>query len=108
MNICTINIADKDYDLCLNREAVKVIENKGFNIQTFVNKPVTMTELLWFAGFIPNYKEVNQNLSVKLLETYRAEGGDVNEVIEFLAEEYSNFVNAQTDTATKKAKIVRE
>lgn len=107
MNICTINITDKEYNLCLTREAVKVIESKGFNIQTFVNKPVTMTELLWYAGFIPNHKEVNQNLSVKLLETYREEGGDINEVVEFLAEEYSNFVNAPADTATKKAKIVK-
>ena len=34
---------------------------------------------------------------------------DVNEVLEFLSEEYSNFVNAPADTAskTKKAKIVK-
>ncbi len=107
MNKCTVTIADKEYDLCLTREAIKEIEGKGFNIQTFINKPVTMTELLWYAGFIPNHRDVNQNLATKLLDTYQNEGGDVNEVVEFLAEEYSNFVNAPADTATKKAKIVK-
>ena len=107
MNICTINIAEKDYDLCLTREAIKIIESKGFNIQNFINRPVSMTELLWFGGFIAKHSDVNQNLATKLLDTYQNEGGDVNEVVEFLAEEYSNFVNAPADIAVKKAKIVK-
>lgn len=108
MNTCTIEIKDKEYTLCLTREAVKEIEKLGFNIQSFMNKPITYMDILWYGGFIAKHKNVNQNLSVKLLESYKEEGGDVNEVIEFLASEYSNFVNAPTDTkATKKAKIVK-
>ncbi len=108
MNTCTIEVGEKEYVLCLTRDAVKAIERLGFNIQAFMEKPITCMDILWYGGFIPNHKEVNQNLSLKIMETYQEEGGDVNEVIEFLASEYSNFVNAPTDTkAKKKAKIVK-
>jgi hypothetical protein len=108
MNTCIIEVGDKEYTLCLTREAVKEIEKLGFNIQDFMNKPITYMDLLWYGGFIPKHKTVSQNLSLKIMETYKEEGGDINEVIEFLASEYSNFVNAPTDTkAKKKAKIVK-
>ena len=108
MNTCTIEIGEKQYTLCLTREAVKKIEALGFNISNFVNAPITYMDILWYGGFIANHSDVNPNLSVKLMETYKNEGGDINEVIEFLAEEYSNFVNAPADTESKKkAKIVK-
>ncbi len=108
MNTCVINISDKDYTLCLTREAIKVIESMGFNINNFIAKPVTYMDTLWYGGFIANHKDVNPNLAVKLLETYQNEGGDINEVLNFLGNEYSNFVNAPTDTnSKKKAKITK-
>lgn len=108
MNTCTIEVGDKEYTLCLTRQAVKEIEKLGFNIQGFMNKPVTYMDVLWYGGFIANHKKVTQSSSLQIMDSYKAEGGDVNEVIEFLAGEYSNFVNAPTDTkATKKAKIVK-
>lgn len=110
MNKCVIEIGDKEYTLCLTRQSVKEIETKGFNIQNFLEKPVTYMDILWYGGFIANHSSVNPNLAAKLLETYQEEGGDVAEVINFLADEYSNFVNAPTDTKSKKkkkAKIVK-
>lgn len=108
MNKCIIEIRDKEYTLCLTREAVKKMEDLGFNIQAFVNKPVSMMDILWYGGFVANHKEVSKNLAEKLMESYQEEDGDINEVIEFLAEEYSNFVNAPADTEKKKkAKIVK-
>lgn len=108
MNTCTIEINDKEYTLCLTREAVKKIEAMGFNIQNFIQKPITYQDILWYGGFIAKHPEVNPNLAIKLMESY-SEDGDVDEVLEFLSEEYSNFVNAPTDTASKKkkAKIVK-
>lgn len=108
MNTCVIEISDKEYTLCLTREAIKRIENLGFNIQNFIQKPVTYQDILWYGGFVANHSDVNPNLAIKLMETYTAEGGDVVEVLEFLSETYSNFVNAPTDTkSSKKAKIVK-
>lgn len=107
MNTCTIEINDKEYTLCLTRESIKQIENMGFNIQNFIQKPVTYQDILWYGGFIAKHKDVNPNLAIKLMESYQ-EDGDVQEVLGFLSEEYSNFVNAPTDIASKKkAKIVK-
>lgn len=108
MNTCTIEIEDKEYTLCLTREAVKKIESMGFNIQNFIQKPITYQDILWYGGFIAKHPDVNPNLAIKLMESYSVDG-DVNEVLEFLSEEYSNFVNAPADTASKKkkAKIVK-
>lgn len=108
MNTCIVEINNKEYTLCLTRQAIKDIERLGFNIQNFIQKPITYQDILWYGGFIANHPDVNQNLAIKLLETYKEEGGDINEILEFLSEEYSNFVNAPTDTASKKkAKIVK-
>lgn len=108
MNTCTIEIKDKEYTLCLTREAVKKIEAMGFNIQNFIQKPITYQDILWYGGFVAKHPDVNPNLAIKLMESY-SEDGDVDEVLEFLSEEYSNFVNAPADTASKKkkAKIVK-
>lgn len=106
MNTCVIEINGKEYTLCLTRAAVKAIENRGFNIQSYVEKPITYMDVLWYGGFVANHPDVNPNLASTLLETYKEEGGDEWEVIEFLANEYSNFVNAPADTKyKKKAKI---
>lgn len=111
MNTCTIEIGEKEYTLCLTRESVKDIESKGFNIQNFIDRPLTFMDILWYGGFVAKHTDVNPSLAVKLLETYQEEGGDVNEVIEFLANEYSNFVNApagiNSKKKKKKAKIVK-
>ena len=111
MSTCTIEINGKEYVICLTREAVKKIESMGFNIQNYIEKPLTMMDILWFGGFVHNHPDVNPNLAVKLLEAYQEENGDVEEVVNFLAEEYSNFVNAPADTKSKKkkkkAKIVK-
>lgn len=108
MNTCTIEVNEKEYTLCLTREAIKKIETMGFNIQNFLQKPITYQDILWYGGFVANHSDVNFNLSIKLMETYKKEGGDISEVLEFLAEEYSNFVNAPTDIVSKKkAKIVK-
>lgn len=108
MNTCTIEIGDKEYTLCLTREAVKEMENQGFNIQAFMSKPVTYMDVLWVGGFYANHRNLSKTKTLTLQDQYKKEGGDVNEVIEFLAGEYSNFVNAPTDTkSVKKAKIVK-
>ncbi len=108
MNTCTIEIGDKEYTLCLTREAIKEMESLGFNIQEFMAKPITYMDILWYGGFYAKHKNINKTKALNLQDQYKAEGGDVNEVIEFLATEYANFVNAPTDTKpTKKAKIVK-
>ena len=104
MRKCTINIKDKDYDIVLTRDSVKWLESKGFSIEDFDKRPITYFDILWQCGFLANHADVNPNLAEKLMKSYEDEGGDVTEVIRFLVEEYTNFINALADTNLNKKK----
>lgn len=104
MRKCSINIKDKDYTIQLNRDGVMWLENTGFAVEDFYKKPVTSVELLWAAGFLMNHSEVNPNLALKLMESYKEEGGDVAEVARFVLDEYNSFINALSVTNSKKKK----
>ena len=100
----TINVKDKTYDLVLTRNTVKWLESNGFSIQDFEKKPITYYDLIWASGFIENHPNVNANLAQKIMTSYEEEDGDVADAIQFIIEEYSNFINALTDTKSKKKK----
>ena len=108
MRKCSINIKDKDYTLQMNRESAMWLENAGFAVDDFIKKPLISVELLWTAGFVMNHKEVNPSLALKLMETYKEEGGDVAEVARFILEEYQSFINALSVTKSKKKVTITE
>lgn len=108
MRKCSIKIKDKDYTIQLNRNSIVWLENAGFKASDFENKPLITIELLWNAGFIMNHPEVNSGLAAKLMETYEEEGGDVMEVSKFVLEEYGSFMNALSDTNSKKKATITE
>jgi hypothetical protein len=109
MRKCSITINDKEYTIELNRESVVWLESSGFDLTEFDKKPLTCIELLWTSGFIMNHSEVNPNLALKLMDTYKEEGGDVVEIAKFIMEEYQSFINALSVTNTKKkAKITED
>lgn len=108
MRKCSINIQEKDYTIQLNRDSVMWLEGSGFSLNDFDKKPLISVELLWTAGFMMNHREVNPNLALKLMESYRDEGGDVSEVAKFILEEYQSFINALSDTNSKKKATITE
>lgn len=106
MRKCSITIKDKEYTIQLNRDSVVWLENAGFNLESFEKRPVVSVELLWAAGFIMNHSDINPNLALELMDNYREEGGNISEVARFVMDEYSSFMNALSDTnSKKKAKI---
>lgn len=104
MRKATIEIKNKSYDLTLTRESVIWLESMGFSVEDFQKKPVTYYEILWASAFIANHPEVNLNLALKLRESYKEEGGDVIEIINFIFEEYQSFIDALADTKSIKKK----
>jgi len=102
MRKCKINIGDKDYNLELNRKTVLWLENKGFALEKLEEKPITMYGLLFESAFIANYPNLNAS---EMMEKYEEEDGDSAEVVEFLIEEYTAFINALADTKSRKKKI---
>ena len=92
-----LKINDKDYTLEMNRDTVKWLESNGFSIEDFDKKPVTYYDLLWLSLFLTNHKDVNPNLAIKLMDSYKASGKNPAKVVRFAIEEYQSFMNALAD-----------
>ncbi len=92
-----IKINDKDYTLEMNRDTIKWLEAVGFSIEDFNKKPVTYYDLIWTSLFLANHKDVNPNLALKLMDTYKASGKNPVKVIRFAIEEYQSFMDALAD-----------
>lgn len=108
MRKCSITIKDKEYTIQMSRESVTWLEGAGFAAEDFYRKPLTSIELLWTAGFIMNHSEVNPNLALKLMDSYKEEGGDVSEIARFVLDEYQSFINALSVTKSKKKVTITE
>ena len=98
MRKCKIKINDKEYTLELTRDSVKWLENYGFDLEKFNQKPVTYYDLLWNSLFVANHMDVNPNLAIKLMESYKKSGKNPATVVRFAIEEYESFINALADT----------
>ena len=111
MNKCKININEKDYELCLVRNSVKWLENKGISLVDIERRPVTFIDGMWTALFVANYSDMKEQEVLDLKDKYRDENGDVGEVIEFGVKEYGAFLDAlngtKSKTKVKKAEITK-
>lgn len=96
------NLNGKDYTLELNRTSIKWLEANGFSLEEFEKKPITFYDLLWLSLFLANHKDVNNNLALKLMETYEKSGKKPTNVIKFAIEEYQSFINALVDTESNQ------
>ncbi len=92
-----LKINDKDYTLEMNRDTIKWLEANGFSIEDFDKKPVTYYDLLWLSLFLANHRDVNPNLAIKLMDSYKASGKSPAKVVRFAVEEYQSFMNALAD-----------
>lgn len=73
---------DKKYVLEYNRDAIKIIENQGFNINKFTESPMTMLDLAFKGAFIKNHRNEK---NVKVEKIYE-DMGDKEELAKVLLE----------------------
>ncbi len=92
-----LKINEKDYTLEMTRDSIKWLEAMGFSIEEFDRKPITFYDLVWTSLFIANHKDINQNLAIKLMDTYQKSGKSPAKVVKFAIEEYQAFMSALAD-----------
>lgn len=98
-----IEVNGKEYKLGFpNRDAAKVAEKVGFSVFKLENEYLTQTDKLFYAGLLSYHPSMTEREANKLKEKY-SEEGDIEEVIQFLAGEFSNFMKPKA--GKKKAKI---
>ena len=105
--VMIIEVGEKEYKLGFpNRMAIKKAEAKGMNIVGGADKIVTAMDKIFYGGLLAYHPELTEAKATELLDQYISEGGDVNEIIPFLTEQYMAFLKSPDGKKKKKAKIV--
>ena len=100
-----IEIKDKKFLLGYptRKDAIKA-ENSGLDIVNI--KLLSMQEVLFYSGLLAKQPNIERDEALELMETYQAEGGDLEEITKFLTEQYVAFTKSPDGKKKKRAKIV--
>lgn len=102
-----IEVGDKEYTLGFpTRKDAKIAEDRGLNVIEGTSKLINFTDKLLYTSMIAKQPSITEYESEKIIEQYITEGGDIEEIISFLTEQYVAFSKSPTGTKKKKAKIV--
>ncbi len=101
-----IEIGEKEYDLGFptRKDAIRA-EMEGLDV-TNAGKILSLTEVLFYSGLLAKKPLMTREESNDLLEQYIAEGGEIEEITQFLIKEYTAFIKSPDGKKKKKAKIV--
>lgn len=104
--IMKIKVGENEYMLGYptRKDAIKA-EMSGLDI-TNAGKIISLTETLFYTGLLAKQPKVTREEAVELLEKYMDEDGDVEEITQFLINEYTAFIKSPDGEKKKKAKIV--
>lgn len=104
-----VEVGGKEYTMELDRAEIVRSSSYGLDMTRLRNNPLEQMVILWTVGLHKNHPNLSPSLCAKLFDAYAyVEDGDMQEVIEFLSNQYQAFSLAtQTDSNTKKkARIV--
>lgn len=106
--VMKIEVGDKEYTLGFpTRKDAKRAEDRGLDLATNNGKVITVMDKVFYTGLLAKHPSMTEYEAEKLYEKYREEGGDINEVIQFLVDEYLGFSKSpEANTVKKKAKII--
>ena len=102
-----VEIGGKDYLLELDRKELRYLDSIGFSFERLTTNPPTQVALFWAGAMHKNQPKLHPSLAVELLDKYLDEGGELDEITEFLTEQYKTFSKAtQVDTEKKKPRVI--
>lgn len=101
-----IEIGEKEYSLGFpTRKDAMRAEMEGLDI-TNAGKILSLSETLFYAGLLARNPLMTREEANALLDQYLAEGGELEEITQFLINEYTAFIKSPAGKKKKKAKIV--
>lgn len=101
-----IEVGEKEYELGYpTRNDAKIAENKGVDLINNGGKLITLNDKLFYTGLLSKHPSVTEHEAERIMEQYKAEDGDIDEVITFLTEQYMAFIKSPNGKK-KKAKII--
>ena len=92
---------DKKYCLEFNRDAIKLMERQGFDIDSFTNKPMTMLELAFEGAFLKNHRGVNASKVKEIYENIGQKRELANELLAMIGETYNSLFGDDNEDDSK-------
>lgn len=100
-----IEVGDKEYTLGYpTRNDAKVAEQNGVDLINNGGKLITLNDKIFFTGLLAKHPSMTEYEAIDIMEKYKKEGGDIDEVITFLTNEYMAFIKSPDGTVKKKSK----
>ncbi len=92
---------DKKYCLEFNRDAIKIMERQGFDLESFTNKPMTMVELAFEGAFLKNHRNINASKVKEIYENLGQKRELANELITMISETYNSLFDDENKDDSK-------
>ena len=103
--VLVIDVENKEYKFALDRSEIVRAEKIGLKLREIETSPLTQISIFWCVGLHKLQPSLNEKQCLALLDKYVEEDGDVNEVIEFLSNEYAAFFQTTQANTKKKARV---
>lgn len=98
-----LNYEGVDYVLEYNKAAIKVIEHNGFNINTFLEKPMSNIELAFQGAFVKNHPKTSLTTISEIFDSCPNKQELVSSLYEMISECYETlFSTKDTEEGASK------
>lgn len=99
MNNTEIKLTYKDveYTLAYNRAAVKIIEDNGFEINKFLEKPMLNIEMAFQGAFIKNHPKVSQETIQEIFKHCPDKQSLITTLYTMISETYEDLFSTNED-----------
>jgi len=103
-----IEIGDKKYILGYpTRKDALTAELHGLDMLNAGGRILTLASKLFYTGLLAKQPKITEEQALDLMQQYIDEGGEIDEITQFLAEQFVAFIKSPDGTAKKKAKIIQ-
>lgn len=88
------------------RKDALIAEQNGLDIINDGGKVVTLSSKLFYTGLLAKQPKITEEEAFNIMEQYINEGGEIDEIIQFLTEQFVAFMKSPNGKKKKKAKII--
>src|SRR5574344_1244726 len=99
--IINFNYKGEEYKLEYSKNAIKIIEAQGFDVNNFLDKPMTNIELAFTGAFIKNHPKISTAKVSEMLESCPNKQELVAALIQMINEQYSGLTEEPTEEDSK-------
>ena len=103
-----IEVGDKKLVLGYpTRKDALIAEQRGLDVVNDNGKVLTLSSKLFYTGLLAKQPTIKEEEAMDIMQQYIDEGGEIDEIIQFLTEQFVAFIKSPVGKKTKKkAKII--